>query len=100
MSYSLYAASFRNFIDRHNEASFSEKKRVRDAIKIALDLVSALTTLNTKFFDVNVNNSGIWVFKGEVSRGDGATAITTITNKSPEGLVEQVAEWATSFVID
>jgi hypothetical protein len=100
MSYSIYAASFRYFLKKHGEVSPYERKKVKDAIKIALDLVCALTTLRTKFFDVSRDSSGTWTFKGEVSRGDGATAIATITNKNSDDLVEQVAEWATSFVID
>jgi hypothetical protein len=39
------------------------------------------------------------MFKGEVTRGDGESAVATIKSKNPDELIEQVAEWATEFVI-
>lgn len=99
MSNSLYAAAFRNFLNKHGDAGEAEEARVSQAVKVALDLVCALTTLRTKSFHVRRDNSGNWMFRGEVTRGDGESAVATIKSKNADELIEQVAEWATEFVI-
>lgn len=99
MSNSLYAASFRHFLEKHGELDGAEEKRVSQAVRVALDLVCALTTLQTKSFNVRRDGFGNWMFKGEVTRGDGESAVATIKSKNPDELIEQVAEWATEFVI-
>jgi hypothetical protein len=99
MSNALYAAAFRHFLKQHGEIDSAEEEKVGQAVKVALDLVSALTTLETKSFHVHKDHSGNWMFKGEITRGDGESAVVTIKSKNPDELIEEVAEWATEFVI-
>lgn len=99
MSKSLYAAALRRVLRTNSESPEAEMARVEHGVKVALDLISALTTLKTRNFTINKELRGEWVFRGAVTKGSGEVAIVTIRNRDAEDLIEEVAEWATSFVI-